>query len=241
MARRRLPRCANAASCDPMALIYLVRHAQASFGTDDYDRLSELGRQQSRWLAEHWLQRGLRFSRVMTGRLKRQKQTAEEMLITMGLDVSQMRVHAGLDEFHGGEIYSAFTGGADPLAQQRADSRGYWQTLRQAMMAWSRDELTGVPETWLEFGLRTRQALRDVSNGLGRSDVALVVSSGGSISRVIVDCLGAGANSMIDLNQQYRNTGYCEMLAVDERLRVISVNAIPHLERADRRDAVTYA
>ena len=26
-----------------MAELYLVRHAQASFGTDDYDRLSELG------------------------------------------------------------------------------------------------------------------------------------------------------------------------------------------------------
>jgi len=41
----------------PMSLVYLVRHAQASFGAQDYDRLSELGRQQARWLggyfAEH--------------------------------------------------------------------------------------------------------------------------------------------------------------------------------------------
>ena len=33
-----------------MSLVYLVRHAQASFGARDYDRLSELGRQQARWL-----------------------------------------------------------------------------------------------------------------------------------------------------------------------------------------------
>ena len=36
-----------------MAELYLVRHAQASFGTDDYDRLSQLGHRQSRWLGEY--------------------------------------------------------------------------------------------------------------------------------------------------------------------------------------------
>ena len=33
-----------------MPIVYLVRHAQASFGTENYDRLSERGRRQSRWL-----------------------------------------------------------------------------------------------------------------------------------------------------------------------------------------------
>ena len=37
------------------ARLWLVRHAQASFGSDDYDRLSERGEQQAvrfaRWLA----------------------------------------------------------------------------------------------------------------------------------------------------------------------------------------------
>src|SRR5690606_40460973 len=45
-----------------MPLILLVRHAQASFGTDDYDRLSELGRQQARWLGEYFAARGDRKS-----------------------------------------------------------------------------------------------------------------------------------------------------------------------------------
>jgi phosphohistidine phosphatase SixA len=50
-----------------MALVFLVRHAQASFGTHDYDRLSELGRQQSRWLGEYFAERGVRFARVVAG------------------------------------------------------------------------------------------------------------------------------------------------------------------------------
>ena len=44
-----------------MALIELVRHAQASFGSAHYDRLSELGRQQSRWLGAYFAARGLVF------------------------------------------------------------------------------------------------------------------------------------------------------------------------------------
>ena len=34
-------------------MVLLVRHGQAAFGTDHYDRLSERGRQQARWLGEH--------------------------------------------------------------------------------------------------------------------------------------------------------------------------------------------
>ena len=33
--------------------LWLVRHGQAAFGTEDYDRLTELGWQQARWLGAH--------------------------------------------------------------------------------------------------------------------------------------------------------------------------------------------
>ena len=33
-----------------MAMVLLVRHGQAAFGSDHYDRLSDRGRQQARWL-----------------------------------------------------------------------------------------------------------------------------------------------------------------------------------------------
>src|SRR5574338_357101 len=64
----------------PMSLVYLVRHAQASFGAKDYDRLSELGRQQARWLGGYFAERGLRFARVLSGTLARQQDTARELL-----------------------------------------------------------------------------------------------------------------------------------------------------------------
>lgn len=224
-----------------MPLVFLVRHAQASFGTDDYDRLSERGRQQSRWLGEYFAERGTSFARIVAGTLKRQRQTAEEMLGVLGIDQARIETHAGLDEYHGGPIYASFTGGADPVAQQKSDYKAYWQTVRQAMLAWSQNQLADVPETWEAFALRMQEALAASVAGLGRDDAVLVVSSGGSISRLVIDLVGGSASTMIDLNQQYRNTGICELIAAGERLRVASFNSIPHLERQDRRHAISYA
>src|SRR6267142_1114765 len=57
--------------------IYLVRHGQASFGAEDYDELSDLGAQQSRLLGG-WLARlGQPLTCVVTGSLKRHRQTAD--------------------------------------------------------------------------------------------------------------------------------------------------------------------
>jgi broad specificity phosphatase PhoE len=53
-----------------MAELYLVRHGQASFGTDNYDELSPTGYTQSRWLGEHFAQSALEFDRVVIGKTR---------------------------------------------------------------------------------------------------------------------------------------------------------------------------
>ncbi|HEX5739103.1 MAG TPA: phosphoglycerate mutase family protein, partial [Hydrogenophaga sp.] len=58
-----------------MGTLYLVRHGQASFGAEDYDQLSERGRQQSVQLGRYWAARGLVFDAVITGTLRRHEQT----------------------------------------------------------------------------------------------------------------------------------------------------------------------
>ena len=58
-----------------MGNLYLVRHAQASFGAADYDNLSELGHRQSVRLGEYFAKNGVQFDAVLTGTLKRHAQT----------------------------------------------------------------------------------------------------------------------------------------------------------------------
>lgn len=225
----------------PMSLVYLVRHAQASFGARDYDRLSELGRQQARWLGGYFAERGLRFARVLSGTLARQQDTAREVLAAMGADPGALAIHAGLDEYHGEALYSAFSGGADPRDHQRVDSRDYWRAFRAAMQAWSDDRLAGVPESWAEFGARVRAGLDEAVRDTTREDVVLVVSSGGAIGRALADISGAPARTAIEWNLQFRNSGFCELIAGGGTLRLLSFNNVPHLETPARRQSITFA
>ena len=233
-----------------MALLFLVRHGQASFGTADYDRLSELGRQQSRWLGEYFGERGVRFKRVVAGTLKRQQDTASEILAGMQARAAgaaagdpgvPIETHAGLDEYNGEALYRVHTGGRDVLEHQHSDYRDYWRTLKAAMHAWAAGTLTGTPETWSEFGARTRAALTYACAGAARDDAVLVVSSGGAISRAVIDIINAPGATAIEFNLQFRNTGVCELIVGSDATRLLSFNTLPHLDRADRRESITFA
>ncbi len=49
----------------------MVRHGQASFGQDNYDKLSELGEIQSRKLGEFWVEWDVKIDAVYSGTLDR--------------------------------------------------------------------------------------------------------------------------------------------------------------------------
>ena len=223
-----------------MALLFLVRHGQASFGTADYDRLSDLGRQQSRWLGEYFAGRGLTFRSVMAGTLKRQQDTASEILAGLGQE-AVVQTHEGLNEYNGEALYAAYTGGRAVLEHQRSDYRDYWRTLKAAMHAWAAGTLAGTPETWDEFGARTRAALTIACQGASRDDAILVVSSGGAISRAVVDIIGASGATAVEFNLQFRNSGVCELIVGSDAMRLVTFNALPHLDLPERRHAVTHA
>lgn len=222
-----------------MALIFLVRHGQASFGQQHYDRLSDLGRQQSRWLGTYLRERGLGFSRVMTGELSRQQDTAHEVMAGLGVDLP-LAVHAGLNEYDGEALYRAHTDGADPIGHQRQDARGYWRVFRSAYEAWAGGGLPRAAESWSEFGMRIDAALSAAIEGLSRDEAVLVVSSGGVIGRTVATLLGAPNQAAIELNLQCRNASFCEIVASSRGMRLLSYNSIPHLDQVGRRESITH-
>ncbi|MEE4145927.1 MAG: histidine phosphatase family protein, partial [Halieaceae bacterium] len=59
-----------------MATIYLFRHGQASFGSDDYDKLSPLGERQATLLGQYLRASGIVLDAAYSGDLLRQRDTA---------------------------------------------------------------------------------------------------------------------------------------------------------------------
>jgi hypothetical protein len=116
-----------------MPIVLLVRHGQASFGDDDYDRLSELGRRQAertgRWLVD----RGLRRPVAMHGSLRRQRDTASLALDAAGLRV-EPRIDPRWDEYDHIDLvrrYAAAHGSEKPRS-----SHEFQVLLDSALTAW---------------------------------------------------------------------------------------------------------
>jgi len=124
-----------------MAELVLVRHGQASFGADDYDKLSELGWRQSRWLGEYFAERGAAFDLVVRGSLRRHAETlagiSEGLGRTLGGDEDSR-----LDEYDSHALLHAHLQGRAP--PRGGDRREHFRVLREAAIA------SGMPVRLLE-------------------------------------------------------------------------------------------
>ncbi|MBM3366876.1 MAG: histidine phosphatase family protein [Betaproteobacteria bacterium] len=219
-----------------MAELILVRHAQASFGAANYDKLSDLGWQQSRWLGEYFGERGVTFDHVVRGSLRRHAETLAGLGEGLGRAL-KTEEDARLDEYDSHALLHALTGGN---GLQGADRRAHFRALREAMYAWTDGTLAGsAHEPFAAFRTRVLAALDGARTGKGER--VLVISSGGPISTMLAEVLKMPARGMVDLNLQTRNTGITELRAGERAIQCVSFNNIPHLDRPDRISALTYA
>jgi broad specificity phosphatase PhoE len=227
--------------------LLLVRHGQASAGTDDYDRLSERGREQSRRLGRWLAASGHRFDRIVVGGMRRHLQSVEALEEGYGEALPQAHVDAGFAEFDHHAVFSNFAS-ANPdhpavVGVRDGGLPNFAALIRAALDAWANDRVDGLPESWAAFGDRVGAAGERLVDDGRRT---LVMSSGGVISRLAQRALGADAHVAIDLNLSLRNSGLCEFsprgqAPVDPgrpRLALTSWNALPHLH--DARELWTY-
>ena len=222
-----------------MPELFLVRHAQASFGAADYDCLTELGWQQARWLGQALRDQGVQFDRLVTGSLKRHTETAQALAETLDLAL-ECEVIPGLNEYDFKSILAAYANDREMPADLHSDRRAHFRMLRDAILAWQRDELDEPPERWRAFETRVGDALDRLCDPSKGSSV-LAISSGGPISQKVRSILGAPPETMLKLNLQMKNTGVTRLVFTGSAVYLNMFNAAPHLETAERADALTYS
>jgi len=222
-----------------MGTLYLVRHGQASFGSHDYDRLSELGHRQCRALGEHFRSMALSFELVLTGTLRRHRETFEGIAEGLG-QRPEPEVWPGLNEYDPEAIVRAVHSGPIDAPKTPEAVRQHFRLLREGLVAWmqGRSEPAGMP-SYADFAAGVGGALaraRERADG----DV-LIVSSGGPISIAVGLVLGLAPEAVAELNLRIRNSAVTEFVASPKRHSLLSFNGLPHLHKPELADWVTYA
>jgi broad specificity phosphatase PhoE len=234
-----------------MAEFLFARHGQASFGAENYDQLSPLGHRQAqllgRWLASHPEHA---FDAVAVGTLVRHQETLDgvrEAYAASGRPLPDATVLPGLDEFDHRAVFGAFAREhathpvvRDADAGRSRDTRAVARFLREALLAWTRGALDEhVPESWAGFGARVRATAATLAAQTGHRRV-LVITSGGVMSQLAQQALGAPDAAAVELNLGVRNSALAEFRGGDAGLMLASWNALPHLAAAEHREMWTY-
>jgi broad specificity phosphatase PhoE len=223
-----------------------VRHGQASFGSADYDRLSDRGWQQARHLGEWLADHDERFEVVVSGGMRRHRETWQAMAeayAARGRVLPEPQVDADFDEFDHHAVLGTFISerGEHPhvAAYQagRTDAQTVLGLLRAAFGDWCAGRLDHCGEPWAGFRDRTRAAGRRLHARMGGGSV-LLVSSGGVLAQLAAAALDAPDARAVELNLTLRNSALAEFIAGNEGLRLSSWNALPHLAQA--RELWTY-
>ena len=234
-----------------MGQIYLVRHGQASFGAEDYDELSDLGAQQSRllggWLAN--LRQPL--GRVVTGSLKRHRQTADACLAALPEPLKPgngWRVDAGFDEYDHHEMLLRHRPEfKDPAAAKKILEQGgnprrmFQQIFSEAMARWMSGRFDAdYRESWPAFRARCTGAVRKLVDEAGASQTAIVFTSGGPITAICQDLLGIPDERAAALNYGLVNSAMTKLLYQPGRVSLSYLNSFPHLEQTGEPKNITY-
>jgi broad specificity phosphatase PhoE len=224
----------------PMGTLYLVRHGQASFGADDYDKLSDLGRRQSVRLGEYFAHKGVQFDAVLAGTLRRHLETLAGIREGMRHEGEHLPWE-GLNEYDSEAVIAT----VHPEKLQKPTSpemyRAHFRLLRDGLAKWMAGIAApaGMP-SYREFVDGVAAALDHVRANHHGGNV-LIVSSGGPIATAVGQVLGTSSGTVIELNFRIRNTSVTEFAFTPKRHMLVSYNAIPHLEDPAFASWVTYS
>jgi len=238
-----------------MAVIYLIRHGQASFGSEDYDRLSELGRRQAQLLGAHLVRSRAPFDALLSGGMRRQQDTAAEIAAALGDRAPEVAVSNAFNEYdHMGVIraymplFMTEVGAPRGLedAQVFSDHKLFEFAFRFMIKAW----MDNVPhdnealESWRDFCNRVSAGLDSALAARGPRARVAIVTSGGTIAAALRAVLGLSNKRTLSMNWSIYNASLTQLYygrsARHEDALLLGFNNVSHLEQSGGRDLITF-
>ncbi len=234
-----------------MLTVYFIRHGQAG-SRHDYDRLSDVGREQSdrlgRWLARQ----PLRFDAAWSGRLNRQRETAEQVREACrrnGVEFPEIAAQAAWDEF---DLDAVYRGIGPQIARHDDEFRRQFDEIRRQAMdpssavhrTWARCDTT-VVRAWIDGGyefagesfeafvnrVRAGAALFDslLETGAPNRNVAVFTSATPAAVWAAM-ALDLDGRRIMQLAGVTYNSAMTVIRVDRERVRLFQFNTVPHID-----------
>lgn len=233
-----------------MSRLILIRHAQASLLSDNYDQLSDLGHEQSQVLGKYLSERKLNFDAIYTGPLHRHWQTlghVKDAFEAKGkewktpTELTELKEHQAPETMRTLlpqliERYPQVKRWTDQANENPALTRKtYLRIFHFFIEEWANGKVKDIQpdhlEDWPTFRSEVKTGIQKIlkENGKGRTVVAF--TSGGTISATLGYALNMPHESqIIELNGKVKNTSITEFLFTDERFSLQNFNTLPHLQ-----------
>lgn len=235
-----------------MGSLYLIRHGQASFGSDDYDVLSTNGQRQARLLGAHLASLGIRLDRCLSGTLRRQRHTAETMLdelATQGRPVPTLQSNPAFDEFDADGVIRGLLPGLLPqepealhilrdVASNKAEFQRLFARIIERWLDGGYD--TDGLQSWRGFVDTVRSGLEALLDSAAAGEHIAVVTSGGTIAALLHLITGIAPTQAFEMNWQIVNTSLSHLRFRDRAVVLATFNEYPHLQLTGDRQLITY-
>ena len=235
-----------------MSELILVRHGQASFGAESYDKLSDKGVEQVKILSQHWQALGERFDHIYSGTLLRQRETAQELLpLVEGEPTASVQL-AGFNEYNGDPLIRAHLRDmreagdlSGPGQWPIQDERLFQKIFEKATARWIVDDLDPRDdiadfERWSDFKARVYAALDEVMARHGSGSRVIVSTSGGVIAMALQRVLNFPDDQVIATNWMVRNSAVSRIIYGRGKLSLTQFNNLAHLETPEKQQLITF-
>ena len=223
----------------------MIRHGQASFGKENYDKLSDTGLRQSVLLGKHLASLGIPFDSVYTGSLLRHQETLEGIrkgFAEKGGELPESVIEKGINEYNSEalvrtlipEIIKDDPSYADDLRHFFTDDRAFSRIFEAVILKWVNGP--GYPElmSFDDFFEKVNAGINEILEKEKNSKNVMVVTSGGPLSITIKRALDLSGEHTMRLNWHIKNCSLTRIKFRDDRMILETFNEINHLESEDR-------
>ncbi|MBX2835419.1 MAG: histidine phosphatase family protein [Gammaproteobacteria bacterium] len=209
-----------------MTTFYLIRHGQASAGTDNYDRLSSLGQEQARLLGEWWQHTAHQTHASYSGDLERQQHTASITTSTAKLSIPHDCLPE-LNEYNHHHIDEHFGQGAKSDQPGSYTFSDYVATMQRWHAAG--DALPAGVESYVDFSTRGLSALKTVEARVEPGSHVAIFTSGGVIATIVGQLMQFPFLRTMEAIWNIRNSSVTTLEIRDGSTHLIDYNTIAHL------------